>query len=286
MVYGPFGARGEIETLWGRRDARTGGLTPVNSYARVRTAFPDIVSRANSFASYADASIERLLGPSARDTRRHEVRTLAHTLFLNRGERFDATALPAESQWAPAFYVGVADFDGDGAEDVFLSQNFSPTTVGEPRYDAGRGMLLRGDGKGGLTPITANRSGIAVYGDGRGAGYADFNADGRLDLAVSQNGARTVLYENRMAKPGLRVRLVGTSTNPDAVGAQTRVEYANASGPVREIQAGSGYWSQNGAVQVFGFTETPLRVWVRWPGGAETRATVPAGARELTVRQQ
>jgi hypothetical protein len=55
-------------------------------------------------------------------------------------------------------------------------------------------------------------------------------------------------------------------------------------GPVREVQAGAGYWSQNGAVQVFGTPETATEVWVRWPGGTESRVPVPAGAREVVVR--
>jgi hypothetical protein len=61
--------------------------------------------------------------------------------------------------------------------------------------------------------------------------------------------------------------------------------YGQKLGPVREIQAGSGYWSQNGAVQVFGLSETPTAVWVRWPGGGESRAPVPTGAREVIVAQ-
>jgi hypothetical protein len=284
MTYGPFGARGEVETLWGRRDARVGAVVPFNSYARVRTAVPDVVTRASSFAAYADASVEQVLGPAMGATRRVEARTLDHTLFLNRGGRFEARSLPAEAQWAPAFYAGIADFDGDGAEDLFLSQNFSPTTVGEPRYDAGRSLLLRGDGKGGLTPVAAARSGIAVYGDGRGAAYADFNGDGRLDLAVSQNGAATRLFQNRGGRPGLRVRLIGPATNPDAIGATLRVQYANGDGPLREVQAGSGYWSQNGAVQVLGLSGAPTYVLVRWPGGGEIRMAVPPGAKDVTIR--
>ena len=63
-------------------------------------------------------------------------------VFLNRGDRFEAHALPAEAQLAPASYAGIADFDGDGREDLFLSQNFFPTAVGLPRYDSGRGLLL------------------------------------------------------------------------------------------------------------------------------------------------
>jgi enediyne biosynthesis protein E4 len=204
-------------------------------------------------------------------------------MFLNRGDHFEAKALPLDAQLAPASYAGVADFDGDGNEDVFLSQNFYPTALGIPRYAAGSGLLLTGDGRGSLTPLAGSRSGILVYGDQRGAAYADMDGDGRLDLAVSQNGAATRLFRNRGAKPGLRVRVEGPPANPDGIGAQIRVVYGERMGPVREVQAGSGYWSQNGAVQVLGLTTTPTAVWVRWPGGRVTRTAVPPGARELVV---
>ena len=62
-----------------------------------------------------------------------------------------------------------------------------------------------------------------------------------------------------------------------------RIVYGDRMGPVREIEAGSGYWSQNGAVQVFGLAATPTAVWARWPGGAETRVPVPSGAKEIVV---
>ena len=133
--------------------------------------------------------------------------------------------------------------------------------------------------------MSGARSGIEVYGDQRGAAFADFDHDGRVDLVVSQNGAATRLFHNRAAKVGLRVHVVGPATNPDAIGAQLRVVYGDHMGPVREIQAGSGYWSQNGATQVFGLSGTPTAVWVRWPGGGETRATVPAGAKEVVVHR-
>src|SRR5581483_11968067 len=120
--------------------------------------------------------------------------------------------------------------------------------------DTGRGLLLLGDGKGGFRAMTGQQSGIVVYGDQRGAAYADYDGDGRLDLAVSQNGAATRLFHNKTAKPGLRVRVQGPATNPDGVGTQLRVVYGDRMGPVREIEAGSGYWSQNGATQVFGLS--------------------------------
>ena len=272
--------------LLGRPDARVSGLLPLNSYARVRMAVAGVVGRVSNFTAYADASVETVLGPSMAATQRLEARTLDHRLFLNRGDHFESVPLPAEAQWAPAFAAAIADFDGDGAEDVFLGQNFFPTMIGMPRYDAGRSLLLRGDGKGGLAPVAGRRSGLLVYGDQRGAAYADFNGDGRLDLAVSQNGDSTRLFTNRGAAPGLRVRVKGPASNPDGVGVQVRLVYGTRMGPVREVQAGAGYWSQNGAVQVFGKAGEPTAVWVRWPGGATATVPVTVGAREVVVERR
>lgn len=283
MVHGPIGARGEQEMLLARRDPRVGGLAPLTSYARARVAIPGLLNTVRTFAEWADAPVDRALGPLASRTSRMTAITMDHMVFMNRGDRFEATALPAEAQLAPAFHVGVADLDGDGDDDVYLSQNFSHTAIGRPRDDAGRGLVLLNDGTGRLTPMSGQASGVVVYGDQRGAGHADFDGDGRIDVAVTQHGGTTRLFKNRGAAPGLRVRLRGDSLNPDGIGAQVRVFFGARAGPVREVQAGSGYWSQNGAVQVFGVPTPPTRVQVRWPGGRVSEVDVPAGARAVEV---
>jgi hypothetical protein len=283
MFHGAFGPRGEEELLLAREDPRIKGLAPLNGFGRVRVIVPDMSDRIRTFAQYADATIEQVLGGAMARVERKPVASLDHMMFLNRGSRFDVVSLPIEAQFAPAFYAGIADFNGDGREDVLLSQNFTPTAMGLPRYDSGRGLVLIGDGKGGLRPMSGAESGVVVYGDQRGAGYSDFDEDGRLDIAIAQNSAPPKLYRNTGAKPGLRVHVRGQSTNPEAIGAQVRLVYGDRLGPVREIQAGSGYWSQNGAVQVFGFDSTPTAVLVQWPGGAEQRVPIPPNAKEVLV---
>jgi hypothetical protein len=153
------------------------------------------------------------------------------------------------------------------------------------RIDAGRGLLLRGDGRGRLESVPAEESGIRIYGEQRGCAISDFDADGRVDLAVTQNGSRTKLYRNTAAKPGLRVRLAGPPENPSAIGAAIRLKFGERAGPIREIRAGGGYWSQDSSVQVLSAPEKPTHIWVRWPGGKITITPVSQMTGEVVIDQ-
>jgi hypothetical protein len=283
LYFGNFGSGSTLDLLLARYDERLKGNGPMASFARLSRAVPDIAQRLRSFTAYADATVEQVLGAAAGKALRFGVTTFDHILWLNRGDHFEPRSLPQEAQFAPAFAPVVADFNGDGNEDVLLSQNFFPTDLGTPRYDAGRSLLLLGDGRGGLTPVAGQQSGLLVYGDQRGAAAADFDRDGRVDVAISQNGAATKLFRNQTATGGLRVRLQGPIGNPYGIGASLRVRYANGFGPVREIQAGSGYWSANSATQVLGLSGQAVSLQVRWPDGTTQDVPLAAGMREVTV---
>jgi hypothetical protein len=284
LYVGSFAGPGSVAVIPGAVDSALGAIAPEISFQRLTRAMPELRRRIPDHRRFAGVTIDQLLGPGAARAMRIEINTLNHLVLLNRGDRFEVRPLPDEAQLAPGFGAVVNDFDGDGREDLFLAQNFSQTELGTPRYDAGRGLLLLGDGKGGFTPMPGQYSGIAIYGDQRGASAADFDGDGRVDLAVGQNAAETRLYRNRGASPGLRVVLRGGPYNPDGVGARIRVRYGDGEGPVREVQAGSGYWSTNGAVVVLGLRGTPKAVVVRWRNGTTSEVPV-SGSGTVEVRE-
>lgn len=270
--------------IFARRDATTKREMPLDGFARIGAALPSVKAKFATFAQFAEADVDAVLGEASAKAVRVGATTFDHTLFLNRGTRFEAHALPTAAQLAPSFGSVVADVDGDGREDLFLAQNFYPTQINLMRFDAGAGLLLLGDGAGGFRAQTVQQSGIRVLGDQRGAAAADYDGDGRVDLAVSQNGAPMTLWRNARGTPGVRVTLEGPAGNPLAIGAMLAVQRGAARGPVRVLRAGSGYWSMDAATQVLARVPGMTGVWVRWPDGREQVVPVTAEKQAVVVR--
>jgi hypothetical protein len=283
LYYGEFSGRGTPDLIEAEYDPATKSVAPRRMRNQVALALPDLMARFPTQKAFSEASIEQVLGPQRDQAQQVQAVTLETTVLLNRGGRFEIRRLPAEAQFSPAFSVNVADFDGDGFEDIFLSQNFFANQAEVPRFDSGRGLLLMGDGTGNFKAVPGQESGIMAYGEQRGAAIGDYDGDGRVDLAVTQNGAATKLFRNVLAKPGLRVRLMGPPGNPAGIGAQIRLLFGNQAGPVREIHGGSGYWSEDSPVAVMAIPRPATSVWVRWPGGRVSTKAVSGNSGEVVV---
>ncbi len=62
-----------------------------------------------------------------------------------------------------------------------------------------------------------------------------------------------------------------------------RLIFAQTKGPIREIHAGAGYWSQDSVTQILATPEPLRQIWIRWPGGRSTTTDIPPNATSIEV---
>jgi tetratricopeptide (TPR) repeat protein len=135
-----------------------------------------------------------------------------------------------------------------------------------------RNVLLRNDGKGGFDEV-AGVAGLDLDQDGRSFGVFDLDRDGDPDMAVmaARQAPQLRVFRNDFAGRGasLAVRLTGTKSNRDAIGARVIVETERLR-RTRIVQAGSGFLSQHSKELLFGLgtSERILKVTVEWPSGS------------------
>ena len=188
--------KGDAMVLEAYAEPRTKKIVPWRDRDTLATSMPWILEKFSTSKAFGEASLEEMFGDRLKQMKELRVNTLDHMIFLNRGDHFDAKSLPIEAQFAPSLAVAVGDFDGDGAQDIFLAQNFFRVDPQTSRYDAGRGLWLRGDGHGNFTALSAYESGIKIYGEQTGVLLKDLDGDGKLDLAVRQQNGDTKCYRN------------------------------------------------------------------------------------------
>ena len=174
--------------------------------------------------------------------------------------------------WGTSFL----DYDNDGDLDLIMTNgvDMAREDDGERPFRTDPMRLWRNDD--GVFKDVSIPSGITDRQPGKGLLVFDYDNDGDLDVFVVNNPGVPVLYRNDTdgAHGWLRVKLVGTRSNRDGIGARVIVapdRFDPLRAYLREVDGGSNYLGQNERVAHFGLgvVDAPVfRVMVIWPSGA------------------
>jgi len=176
------------------------------------------------------------------------------------------------------------DADLDGALDLAVVNGHIDDTVRNVRgvgY-AQPPQLFLNDGQSKFRDAAVEvGGGFAQPKVGRGLAYGDFDRDGDLDLLITTNNGPAYLYRNDQlgGNKSIRIRLVGTKSNRDAIGARVRIFYGETS-QSRLVKGGSSYLSQSELPLTFGLGKRDKidRLVIDWPnGGTEEYKNLAAG---------
>ncbi|GAB3540157.1 VCBS repeat-containing protein [Spirosoma fluminis] len=147
-----------------------------------------IKKRYVKYAVLGQATMSQILTEEERSQAlKHSATYLMSSYIENKGNgTFEIRPLPTLAQVAPVFGMLAQDVDGDGNLDAVLVGNDHGSDLVAGRMDAFNGLVLKGDGKGGFTPVSTYQSGFIVPGNAKAlVSWPD--AQGHFRMAVTQN---------------------------------------------------------------------------------------------------
>ncbi|MGX1928567.1 VCBS repeat-containing protein [Flagellimonas sp. 2504JD4-2] len=179
-----------------------GSLDPVLCSYIMGEEFPvfskdDLVEQLNglknkyvSYEDYANERITDVFSPQElEDSQILQAKNFSSGYLENLGnDQFAFKALPKEAQLSPVYGMLSKDFNGDGHKDILLGGNFFGTRVKYGRYDASKGTLLLGDGKGNFAGTDVAENGLNIDGEVRDIALLNLANDKKIVVFVKNNG--------------------------------------------------------------------------------------------------
>ncbi|HKD73411.1 MAG TPA: CRTAC1 family protein [Candidatus Acidoferrum sp.] len=187
------------------------------------------------------------------------------------------------------------DYDLDGWPDILIANGHIDSDIQRVQPNVKYAMpphLFRNMEKGDFVEVTKSLgSAFAAPRVGRGAAYADIGNRGRLDLLLSTNGGPVYLFENEASgtaatSRSLRLKLVGTVSNRDGIGAVVKVT-AGSDWQSQMLRSGSSYLSASELVLTYGLAQHDRAdsVEIRWPSGRVETLSNAAAGQTITVTE-
>jgi hypothetical protein len=179
--------------------------------------------------------------------------------------------------------TGVYDFDNDGLLDILIFHG------GLIHLFPQEHTLFRGSGSGHFVDVSREAGSVlSVRTTARGACFADYDNDGKVDAFLINLGAKGTLLHNVSTNTGhwIAIQLKGTKSNRDGIGARVEV-FAAGKRQTAERVAGSGYLSQDDSRMHFGLDAATSidKLLIHWPSGREQTLEKLSVDRVLTVEE-
>ncbi|MGB3244233.1 MAG: CRTAC1 family protein [Sulfitobacter sp.] len=168
------------------------------------------------------------------------------------------------------------DIDNDGRADLFIAKGNVDQMPGMATKDPNNLLMQQPDGSFDEAGLEA---GVASIKRSRGAGMADFDGDGRLDLIVVNRRSPVQLYRNVTPDVGqwIRVNLVQSGPNRNAIGAEVKVTTSGNVQILQKLVGGGHAGGQSLPLHIGVGTAQSGDVQVTWPDGSRTKVNVAAG---------
>jgi hypothetical protein len=183
------------------------------------------------------------------------------------------------------------DYDLDGWLDIYVANGHIEDAIErvQPRVRyAEPPHLFHNLGDGKFKEVTGSAgTSFAAPRIARGAAYGDINNDGALDLLVATNGGPAALFRNSGTRNhSLRIKLVGTKSNRDGIGAVARVTAGNDT-QSQMLRSGSSYLSSSELIFTFGLGShaEAEAIEIRWPSGQRDGVKNVAADQIVTVKE-
>jgi hypothetical protein len=170
--------------------------------------------------------------------------------------------------------IGIYDLDNDGWKDIFTANAHFP---GLGQYLAVPTSLpnsvFRNLGHGTFSDVSKSAGkDFQLPSEYRGSAFADLDNDGRIDVVVTALNAPARLFRNVSSRQShwLALKLTGTRSNRDGVGAAVQLNLANGKTLYNHVTTSVGYASSSEPLVRFGLgSETIAKhIRIRWPSGA------------------
>ncbi|MFT5237144.1 MAG: hypothetical protein ACI9M9_000736 [Flavobacteriaceae bacterium] len=166
-----------------------GVLYPVRGRQCSSEQVPYIAEKIKDYTSFGNATIEEVYGIGILNNAiKFEAQTFASSFIENvDGKTFKVTPLPNEAQFAPTYDTWIEDVDQDGCLDIIMVGNQYPVEIETGRYDAHRGLVLKGNCSGAFNSYRSYNVGLNIDGDAKAMVAINFDKSSTPIIIVSQN---------------------------------------------------------------------------------------------------